>query len=209
MTKKETTPVTMISIPKPKFETLDIKIIGTSELITHAWSAKTKKEMLEKQQGKKTPRSKRNPEAEYQEAMYKFDEDGNPFDGHSDQCAWFGFPAVAFKNAAVRASQQFGFKMTESRQWFWTFGTESTDFVTIEGDKPYMREDMIRLNGKTADLRYRPGFKNWSTVLRVQINAEIIAPETIINLIAQSGFSVGIGEWRQEKNGQYGCFRVG
>ena len=190
---------TVISIPKPNFQTFDVNIVGTTSLICHNWSQKAKQEMLAKQQGKKVPKTHKDPEADFRASLYEFDGD----DGKSH----YGFPAVAFKNAAVRAAQQFDIPMTTARQLFWVYGVDHSDFVTINGE-PKMREDMVRLNGKTADIRYRGEFSPWSTVLRVKINAQVIAPETIFNLIAQAGFSVGVGEWRPERNGQYGCFEV-
>ena len=190
---------TIISIPKPKFETFDVKIVGVTELICHKWSEKAIKEMLAKQQGKKVPKTPKDPEADYLASLYEF--------AHDDGEVWYGFPAVAFKNATVRAAQQFDIPMTTARQLFWVYGIDNPDFVTLGGE-PRMREDVVRLNGKTADLRYRGGFFPWSTTLRVKINAQVIAPETIFNLISQAGFSVGVGEWRPERNGQFGCFEV-
>jgi len=197
----------VISIPKPKFETFDIRIGGTSSLICHNWSQKAKIEMLMKQQGKKVQKSPKDPDADFAASLYMFDANDNEFHGPVDDAAWFGFPAVAFKNAAVRAAQQFDIPMTTARQLFWVYGTKHSDYITIDG-LPKMREDVVRLNGKTADLRYRGEFAPWSTTLRVKINAQVIAAETIFNLIAQAGFSVGVGEWRPEKNGQFGCFEV-
>lgn len=195
MTGKQST---IISIPKPDFQWFDVPITGTTALICHNWSKKAKQAMLDAQQGKKVVRLPKDPEADYRASLYAF---------KAGKKEWYGFPAVAFKNAAVRAAQQFDIHMTTARQLFWVYGTINTDFITINGE-PRMREDIVRLNGKTADLRYRGEFSPWSTILRVKINAQIVAPETIFNLIAQSGFSVGVGEWRPERNGQFGCFEV-
>ena len=192
-------PETIISIPAPNFQVFDVNIVGTTALICHNWSQKAKQEMLAKQQGKKVPKSPKDPEADFHASLYEFNDDNGE--------VWYGFPAVAFKNAAVRAAQQFDIPMTTARQLFWVYGVDDPDYVTINGE-PKMREDVVRLNGKTADLRYRGEFSPWSTTLRVKINAQVIAPETIFNLIAQAGFSVGVGEWRPERNGQFGCFEV-
>jgi len=67
---------------------------------------------------------------------------------------------------------------------------------------------MVRLNGKTADIRHRGEFKEWSADLEVQYNEDWISAEQIANLISLAGFSVGVGEWRPEKNGQYGTFEI-
>lgn len=189
----------IITIPKPNFQTFDVELCGTTALICHNWSQKAKEAMLAKQQGKKVPKSPKDPEADFRASLYEFANDEGEI--------WYGFPAVAFKKAAVRAAQQFDIDMTIARQLFWVYGVDNPDFVTINGE-PKMREDVVRLNGKTADLRYRAEFFPWSTVLRMKINCQMTAVETIFNLIAQAGFSVGVGEWRPERNGQFGCFEV-
>ena len=43
-----------VEIEAPQFETIEVTIVGTTPLIIHAWDEKAKREMLEKQQGKKT-----------------------------------------------------------------------------------------------------------------------------------------------------------
>lgn len=63
-----------------------IKIVGDSPLIVHAWSAKAKKEILDKQMKKaKTARAAKNPEQDYEEAFYRL-ENGKP-----------GFPTIGIK----------------------------------------------------------------------------------------------------------------
>lgn len=71
-----------------------------------------------------------------------------------------------------------------------------------------MREDMVRLNGATADIRYRGEFRSWEADLTVQFNADLISHEQLVNLFEGAGFSVGVGEWRIEKNGNFGCFEI-
>jgi hypothetical protein len=61
----------------------------------------------------------------------------------------------------------------------------------------------------TADIRYRPEFKQWKMPVTLKFNAAVISVEQIANLLNTAGFGVGIGEWRPEKNGSYGRFHVG
>ena len=42
----------------------------------------------------------------------------------------------------------------------------------------------------------------------IDYNASVITIEQLINLIEIPGYSVGLCEWRPEKNGPYGRFRV-
>ncbi len=171
-----------------------LEVIGDSPLIVHAWSAKAKKEMLDKQMKKaKTAKSAKDPERDYEEAFYRLP-DGSP-----------AFPVIAFKAAAVSAGGRFsdGLKMTELRGAFHIEG----ELVAVEG-KPTMREDMVRVGMGTADIRYRPEFKSWRVALPIRYNADAISLDQIVNIFNLAGFGVGVGEWRPEKDGQYGMFHV-
>jgi hypothetical protein len=75
---------------------------------------------------------------------------------------------------------------------------------------PEMRTDMVRNAGiqRVADLRYRAEFVEWKMPLRIQYKEGQILPETIANLLQWAGDSVGVGEWRVEKGGDWGRFEV-
>lgn len=181
-----------IVIPRPDIRTIDIPVKGVTPLICHKWSEKAKEEMRAKQQKKATKgREAKDPEAEYRGSLYEHPEGG------------YGFPSVAFKAAAVRAAKQVGMAMTDARVAFHVQG----ELVKIDGE-PSMREDMVKLQGQTADIRYRGQFEEWSATIRVAYNANMISPEQIANLMTIAGFSVGVGEWRPERNGQFGRFEI-
>ena len=90
-------------------------------------------------------------------------------------------------------------------------GTGS-ELAVIQSDKPpVMREDMVKIGGvsKTADLRYRPMFTDWKIHLTVSlIDVGVFTMESIINAINLSGFMNGIGEWRMERDGDFGHYHV-
>jgi hypothetical protein len=184
----------VIEIKRINVQRTVVELVGDSALIVHAWSAKAKKEMLDKQMKKaKGPKIAKDPERDYKDAFYRM-EDGKP-----------GFPTIAFKAAAVSAAGRFadGMKMTEVRGSFHIEG----ELVEIIG-KPNMREDMVRIGMGTADIRYRPEFKTWRVKLPVRYNADAISLEQIVNLFNMAGFGVGVGEWRPEKDGLFGMFHV-
>ena len=79
--------------------------------------------------------------------------------------------------------------------------------MPIEG-KSNMREDMVRIGMGTADVRYRPEFKEWRVKLPIRYNEDAISLDQIVNLFNLGGFGVGIGEWRPEKRGVHGMFHV-
>lgn len=181
------------SIPSIRRKELRLKLVGDSALISHKWSDKAKKEMLDKQmKAAKTAKAAKDPERDYRESLYDYPGGG------------YGFPCVAFKAAAVGACRfTEGLKMTEARGAFHVDG----ELAKIEGE-PSMREDMVRVGMGTADIRYRGEFKAWSTTLNITYNADAISIEQIVNLFNLAGFGVGVGEWRPEKDGSYGRFHV-
>lgn len=181
-----------ITLPAPQIIRLKVHVAGTSPLISHRWSDKAKKQMLDKQM-KKASKAKdaKNPEQEYEDSLYPYEDGG------------YGFPAVAFKAAAVRAGTYADMHMTFLRGAFHVSG----ELVAIDG-QPQIREDMVRLNGKTADIRYRGEFPKWSSSVPVELNEAVLSQEQLVNLFTVAGFAVGVGEWRPEKNGQYGRFTV-
>ncbi len=151
--------------------------------------------MLNKQLKKATAgREAKDPQADFEASLYP-----HPDGGH-------GFPATAFKNAMVRAGTYTDEKMTFLRGAFYVVGQD--DMVKIDGT-PTPREDMVRVGMGTADIRYRGEFKTWSADLVIQFNAKAISPEKIANLISVAGFSVGVGDWRPEKDGSFGRWTIG
>ena len=71
-----------------------------------------------------------------------------------------------------------------------------------------MREDMVRVGMGTVDIRFRPEFRQWGMSVLIQFNARAISQEQVVNLLNLGGFSVGVGEWRPEKDGDKGRFSV-
>lgn len=207
VTKKENVG---IELPKLDIRLMEVAVVGDSPLIVHAWSEKAKKEMLDKQMKKaKSAKEAKDPKADFEAAMYRLADGG------------YGFPSVAFKNAAVAAGTSVaGLTKIQARQAFHILGEDAdiqgafegsksrVNLVRIEGGKPSMREDMVRVGMGTADLRYRPEFSEWHAKLLVRYNANVLSESQILNLLNVAGFAVGVGEWRPEKDGQYGCFHV-
>lgn len=180
-------------LPKLDLQVTQIKIVGDSPLICHAWSTKAKTQMLDKQMKRaRQKKDAKDPEKDFEDSLYSLDGGG------------YGFPSVAFKSAMVGACRfAEGIKMTELRGALHILG----EMVPIEGE-PTPREDMVRVGMGTADIRYRGEFKQWSATLHIQFNAAIVSPEVIVNLLTLAGFGVGVGEWRPERNGSFGRFRV-
>jgi hypothetical protein len=201
-----------------------IRIVGDSPLIMHAWSEKAKRMMLEAQQGKAKGKKKpvKNPVDDFIQAAYWLTgKPEYPDDASEEQCeaafneaiangATFGFPVTAIKQAAISAAYRLGWVKNQMglRGAFFIKGDEN-GMVQIHSDAPEMREDMVKVGMGTADIRYRPQFNNWYADLTVQYNtAGGFSFENILNAINAGGFVCGLGEWRPERDGQYGQFHV-
>lgn len=57
--------VALIAIDRIAAETLRVPIVGTAPLITHRFSEKAKRQMLDNMQGRKNPKVAKDPQAEY------------------------------------------------------------------------------------------------------------------------------------------------
>jgi hypothetical protein len=183
----------VVEMKKMALQRYDVPIIGTSPLIMHAWSSKAKEMMLAKQMKRATTgKEAKDPQRDFEESIY-LGKDGLP-----------AFPSIAFKAAAVDAAIAMDFKKTNLRQAFHIEG----DMVSILGDSPTPREDMVRVGMGTADIRYRAEFRHWGAFLRVTVNASMLSIEQLYNLFDAAGFGIGIGEWRPQRDGQFGRFKV-
>jgi len=208
MAKTTTAAATAVMIPPLDKRIISISLVGDSDLISHAWSEKAKKQMRDDQMGKaKRGKQPKNPDQDYRESLYWLNKDGmriNVQDVDPNKHKMFGFPSIGFKAAAVRAAKNVGLAMTDTRTAFHVIH----EFVPIKAQRIVMREDMVVLNGKTADIRYRAAFVNWTASVPVQYNAGFMTAEQIVNLFNIAGFGVGVGEWRPEKDGAFGMFHV-
>lgn len=187
-------------IPKLDIRMIRIKLVGDAPLIVHKFSEKAKKQMLDKQMGAATEgRAPKDPMQDFRESLYLMAEKGPK--GEERYC----FPSIAFKAAAVTACTSLGKAITkvQARQAFHVIG----DMAEIVGT-PTMREDTVRIGQGTTDLRYRGEFRKWSCELVLRYNARVLTDEQIINLFNVAGFAVGVGEWRPERDGQFGLFHV-
>ena len=194
-----TTKDVKIVINPPNFQQVKLKVTGLTPLIQNKMKETIIQQMEDVRSGKakKSTRTAVDPKKEYIKSAYKQD-DGS-----------FGFPASAFKQCAVRAGKGLGLAMTDTRTLFFVLpNAPDGECVSIKSNKPVLRKDPV--NVKTGkDLRFRPEFRNWKAELLVKFDADRITIEQIANLLNHGGQTVGVGEWRPEKNGTFGTFQVG
>lgn len=201
-----------VSLKRIKRSTALIEIEGTAPLIVHQWSEKAKRMMLDAQQGRKNPKTAKDPHQDFLDSPYRFMGTDRttmlPLDSH-------GIPTMALKAATVKGGgRAFGksVKMTELRQSLLFVpdglgddGMQLTRLVIEE--EPVSLEAMVRVGMGTADIRYRAEYLKWKAMLRIEFLPGLIDIDSIVALVDAGGMN-GVGEWRPEKNGSFGTYQV-
>ena len=211
----------VVTINPLNIQIVKLRIVGDSPLLVHKWSEKSKKEMLDtmmnkgvKVKGKARPA--KDPVAEFIDSIYWIcgaptEKTMEGFEEAVANGAKFGFPVTAIKQAVTSGAYRAGWiKDKVSLKGAFFIESDAPDMLAeIKGSTPVMSEEPVRVGNGAADLRYRGLFKNWYMDLRIRYNASgLYTLENIVNAFNYGGFSCGIGEWRTEKNGQYGSFHV-
>lgn len=198
---------------KTQFSGFKTWIIGDTPIITHAWSEKAKREMLQKQvKATKAGKEARDPQADFVSSLYEMGE------------GVFGFPATGVKNCILSAAHKDkGIARSGVMAALWI----NADMVRVRpalagavcdmpllriwGSAPEMREDMVKIGAglnKTANLAYRAQFTIWAMRVTGRFNPSVVTEEALAFLISESGFSSGLGEWRNERKGMFGAFHM-
>lgn len=216
-----------IEIKPIALETVNITIEGTTPLIVNNWSEKAKQMILDAQTGNKTKKHDiKIPFNDFMFSNYWLTKmpDGGENDAEAEEIwakcisdgARFGFPVTGIKQSIISGAYRSGLdvKQTELRgTFFLEGGTEhgTTDMAEIVSEPPEIREDMVRVGGmsKTADIRYRAEYANWSIPLKLTYHKDgKYSLKQILNMVNYGGFATGIGEWRPERDGQFGMYRL-
>lgn len=216
--------VEAVTIKPIELKSVKVRLVGDTPLIMHAWSEKAKREMLEAQQGKSKGKKKepKNPVNDFIQSLYwlegKPDVDNFTPEEECEQKfieavqngAKFGFPVTAFKQAANSAAYRLGWvKNQMGLRGAYFIEADENGFVEVHSDPPIMREDCVKIGMGTADLRYRGEFRSWYVDLTIKYNANgEFSLENLLNIINAGGFVCGAGEWRPEKDGQFGMYHI-
>jgi len=235
--KKNGKVTTTNRLPKPEVQELKIqplnigrltlRLRGTSPLVVHAFGAKARLQMLEKQMATgKAAREPRCPVEEFLDCFYHLDgkmpvpkiddvTKEKTFDEKevADFCrnTTFLLPITGFKNAMISACRNTDFTMTQMKQSIRLSGPDHHDWAVINGDVkcrterlclPVMREDIVRLAGaaRTPMVRFRPMWEKWETTINVDYDANQFTKDQIGNIVAIAGFYVGVFEGRPERS---------
>lgn len=203
-----------IAIRPLTIQRFDLWVIGMAPLITHAWSEKAKREMLTSQQKRVTGgKGVRDPQGDFVNSLYAMGEEGS-----------YGFPVTGLKKAILApAHKDRGVPRSSVLSSLWlqhemvrvrpalAGAICDMPLIRIIGAKPEMREDMVKVGlglSKKATLAYRAQFWPWALRITGKFNSDVMTLDTLCTLIEEAGMTCGIGEWRNERSGIFGAFRL-
>jgi hypothetical protein len=182
---------------------IEFCVLGTSPLIFNRMSEKAKRELLlpkgRKTKADRSQSLKHEPVEEFRASVYRRIDDGGP--------TRLVFPSTAFKGAMAAAALDLpGARKSEIGRLVYVVG----DKVDIYG-VPKLLMSVVRSAdpNKTPDIRTRAIVAEWACRVRVRFVMPRLREQTVANLLAASGVTVGVGDFRQEKGkGSYGQFSL-
>jgi len=187
---------TTINLQPIQIRRIDVRIIGDTPLVVHAFDEKSRRQLLETHMHKaKQAKEAKDPIANFNRCRYLL-EDGRD-----------GFPSAGLKRAIANAFRYSdGMKKVEINGALHV--SPGIPLIPIVSAGPTMREDLVRIGMGKPDVRHRPEYNPWSMEFTVVFNERAISAEQVVNLLNIAGFGIGLGEHRPEKGGQWGMFHV-
>jgi len=179
-----------------------VRLVGTTGLFQNAMSAKAQRTLLiggRKKTAAEKLELKHDPEREFRDAAYLIDDDAAP--------TLLGFPAAGIKGAMATAALETAGITKSSVQRLVFIPRERCPIYGV----PKLRLDVVRSAdiNRTPDIRSRPYLARWAAEFEVRYVTPQLNAESVLNLLANAGCTVGIGDFRQEKGrGSFGTFRV-
>jgi len=172
-----------------------IRIKGTAPFVQNKFSKKARDKMMADMA---TPKAAKKGKTERPPRDY--DDDFNQSQ-HISVNGWNGIPCPAFRAAMIDACRTVGMVMTRAKMAVFVLPDgfdkdDGTPLVKLIADKPERTESLVRNDNGGADIRIRPMWRNWEADVSVEFDADMITPESVINLLDRAGRQVGVGEGR-------------
>jgi len=191
-----------IEVNEINMEEMRFNVLGTSPIIMNRFNQKAWQELLlpSARQSRATLESKlkHDPVAEFRGALYR---------NRDVKCpALIHVPNGAFHGAIAQA----GVDMPGAAKAKLERLTSVTDINIDLFGVPHLFMAMVRNSdmNKTPDVRTRPIFPEWACTVTVRYVKQLIPQAAIANLFGAAGVIVGVGDWRPQKGGSFGTWRL-
>lgn len=188
-----------------------IRVKGTAPFVQNKFSHKARHKMMADMATPKAAKKAKSdrPPRDYEDDFLQAQ--------HISVAGWNGIPCPAFRAAMIDACRTVGMVMTKAKMSVFVLPDgfdkdDGTPLVKLIGKQPERTESLVRNDNGGADIRIRPMWREWEADVSVEFDADMITPESVVNLLDRAGRQVGVGEGRPfSKNsvGQgWGTFQV-
>lgn len=178
-----------------------VHIKGETNLILNPFTAQVIQQLLDAQAGKKAQKKAKSVDDEMAKRIQKL------------PSGKIGFSALAFKKAMISATLSFkGLKTAHVKQGCFIdpdgHDENGCPLIELTTSKPEALKAHVKNQTGVADIRVRPMVSKWSCTLRMTITPSILSLEAALSVLRVAGRSVGVGDWRPERSGDYGRFAI-
>lgn len=192
----------VIHIEPIQTETVMLAVLGGAPLIINRLAEKARQELLlpkgRKTTAEKASSLKHNPQEEFRASPYIVEDD--------DAETYLAITSASFKKAMMGAALRIpGAKKTEIAQLVRVDGLLTGVFGVPEIFSAITRSADIN---RTPDVRTRAIIPEWAAVVSITYTVPILNKTSVVNLLAAAGQVNGVGDWRIEKGGWCGAFRI-
>ena len=183
--------------------TADVEVVGVTSLLQHRWS-----ESAEGESGKSTRAAlvvRGTPREEAEKVVYR-EPDGSIY-----------HPGAAFARLIREAGGGHKLKGTRKSAKY----VVPAAVLVMDDTVPLFGPDGKRLKDFEVDsrpvvipstkgrvMRHRPRFDEWTAKLRIRVNTAILPIAFVHQLLVEGGQQLGIGDYRPDRGGPFGTFRV-
>lgn len=188
-----------------------LRIRGTAPFVQNKFSHKARQKLMDDMATPKSAKKSKNdrPPRDYDDDFIQAQ--------HISVAGWIGIPCPAFRAAMIDACRAANLVMTRTKLSVFVLpdGFDADDgspLVRIDAPAPERMESLVRNANGNADIRIRPMWREWAANVTLEFDADMITPESVVNLLDRAGRQVGIGEGRpfsKDSVGQgWGTFTV-
>ena len=177
-------------------------IVGETPLIMNRFQQKAWRELLfpseEKNRAERASTLKHNPVEEFRGSVYR--------NRSPKEAALIHLPNGALHGALASAALDMpGAKKAQMERL-----TKITDVQVNLFGVPKLYMAMVRNSdmSRTPDVRTRAIFPEWACSVTVSFIRSSMTERTVGNLFGGAGMIVGIGDWRPQKGGPFGTWRI-
>ena len=122
------------------------------------------------------------------------------------------FPAAAFRTNIETAARKLR-QGPQVREGLIVEEVEEFDYDRSLGTSPDELARNVQFTvgvgvGRARVLRTRARFDDWAATIRVDVDPELVDREQLLTWLDIGGRRLGVGNWRPEKSGQFGRFKV-